>query len=70
MQDDGQAIKLARRFAILRSIYCALRGKTIPVTGLGLSIVKHGAMLHEAEIKIENDGKSGTSVVFCIPIAD
>jgi len=44
--------------------------KIIPGTGLGLSIVKHGALLHDAEIKIKSDGKSGTSVILYIPIAD
>jgi len=44
--------------------------RTIPGTGLGLSIVKHGAMLHDADIKVKSDGKSGTSVTLCIPIAE
>ena len=41
--------------------------KTVPGTGLGLSIVKHGALLHDADIEIKSDGKSGTSVIIYIP---
>ena len=31
-------------------------------TGLGLSIVKHGAILHNAEIKLESEPGKGTKM--------
>lgn len=36
--------------------------KEIGGTGLGLSIVKHGAILHNADVKIESDEGKGTTV--------
>ena len=31
-------------------------------TGLGLSIVKHGAMLHNAEVKVKSEVGKGTTM--------
>ena len=37
-------------------------------TGLGLSIVKHGAKLHNAEIKIESALNVGTEIKLIFPV--
>ena len=42
--------------------------KEIGGTGLGLSIVKHGAKLHNAEIKIESALNVGTEINLIFPI--
>ena len=42
--------------------------KEIGGTGLGLSIVKHGAKLHNAEIKIESVLNVGTEINLIFPI--
>lgn len=36
-------------------------------TGLGLSIVKHGAMMHQAEIRLESQPGKGTSITLDFP---
>ena len=36
--------------------------KEIGGTGLGLSIVKHGAMLHEAQIQMDSQENQGTTI--------
>jgi two-component system phosphate regulon sensor histidine kinase PhoR len=42
-------------------------GAAVKGTGLGLSIVKHGALLHGAEIDVRSDGISGTSITLTFP---
>ena len=42
--------------------------KEIGGTGLGLSIVKHGAKLHNAEIKIKSTLGVGTEIKLIFPI--
>jgi len=43
------------------------RSRQIGGTGLGLSIVKHGALLHGAEISVESDLGRGTSISVSFP---
>ena len=70
--DSGIGIPQTEQQRIFERFYRVDKShsKTVPGTGLGLSIVKHGAMLHDAGIEIKSDGKSGTSVILCIPIVD
>ena len=70
--DSGIGVPKAEQQRVFERFYRVDKShsKTIPGTGLGLSIVKHGAILHDADIKIESDGTSGTSVILCIPIAN
>ena len=70
--DNGIGIPKTEQQRVFERFYRVDKShsKTIPGTGLGLSIVKHGALLHDADIKIVSDGKSGTSVVLSIPAAD
>ena len=42
--------------------------KEIGGTGLGLSIVKHGAKLHNAEIKIQSTLDIGTKILIQFPV--
>ena len=46
------------------------RSKETGGTGLGLSIVKHGALVHGAEIELDSTVNSGTSVVIRFPKQD
>ena len=69
--DSGIGIPKVEQDRIFERFYRVDKShsKTIPGTGLGLSIVKHGALLHDADIKIKSDGRSGTSVILRMPIA-
>ena len=70
--DSGIGIPKAEQQRIFERFYRVDKShsKAVPGTGLGLSIVKHGAMLHDADIKIESDGESGASVILYIPAMD
>lgn len=44
------------------------RSKDTGGTGLGLSIVKHGALLHDAQIELKSKENQGTTVVLTFPM--
>jgi two-component system phosphate regulon sensor histidine kinase PhoR len=64
VSDTGIGIPKAEQSRIFERFYRVdkSRNSGIPGTGLGLSIVKHGAMLHRAEIEIKS-GKQGSSFI-------
>jgi len=70
--DSGIGVPKSEQQRIFERFYRVDKShsKTIPGTGLGLSIVKHGALLHGADIEIISNGRTGTSVLLKIPISD
>ncbi len=64
VRDTGIGIPFAEQSRIFERFYRVDKShsKAIGGTGLGLSIVKHGAILHGAEIKLESEENKGTSI--------
>lgn len=66
VQDDGPGIPRTERDLVLRRFYRLDRSRTSPGTGLGLSLVKAVAELHEAELRLE-DANPGLRVELRFP---
>ena len=64
VQDTGIGIPEADQSRIFERFYRVDKShsKAVGGTGLGLSIVKHGAQLHNAQIKVESRLNKGTTI--------
>ena len=64
VQDTGIGIPEADQSRIFERFYRVDKShsKAVEGTGLGLSIVKHGAQLHNAQIKVESRLNKGTTI--------
>ena len=68
--DTGVGIPPAEQDRVFERFYRVdkSRESSAQSTGLGLSIVKHGAALHGAKIDLESDGKTGTTITVTFPV--
>ena len=64
MEDTGIGIPEEDKERIFERFYRVDKShsKQIGGTGLGLSIVKHGAMIHDAQIHVESEVGKGTKM--------
>ena len=71
MSDTGIGIAPEHRTRVFERFYSVdkSRSKANGGTGLGLSIVKHGAMLHDAEVSLDSVPGRGTCVTVSFPAA-
>lgn len=68
MEDNGPGIPPEEREKVFRRLYRLERSRSTPGTGLGLSLVKAIAELHDAPIRLEGAGP-GLRVVIRFPLA-
>lgn len=68
--DTGTGIPLAEQERVFERFYRVdkSRENSAQSTGLGLSIVKHGAALHNAKLELQSDGKTGTVITILFPV--
>ena len=71
VSDTGIGIAPEHRTRVFERFYSVdkSRSKANGGTGLGLSIVKHGAMLHDAEVSLDSVPGNGTCVTVSFPAA-
>ena len=64
VRDTGIGIPQSEQSRVFERFFCVDKShsKLVGGTGLGLSIEKHGAMFHEAQIKLESTEGKGTSI--------
>ena len=69
MQDTGVGIPYEHRDRIFERFYRVEKShsKELGGTGLGLSIVKHGAQLHDAQIRVNSTVGQGTTITLIFP---
>lgn len=69
VQDTGIGIPAGEQERVFERFYrvSRSRSKTIEGSGLGLSIVKHGALLHQAEVEMESEVDQGTTIRLIFP---
>lgn len=69
VRDDGIGIAKEHQERIFERFYRVDKShsKETGGTGLGLSIVKHGALLHNAQLKIESEPEQGTLMTVSFP---
>ena len=69
VRDTGIGIPLQDQERVFERFYRVDKShsREIGGTGLGLSIVKHGALLHDAEIKLDSEPGKGTTVELRFP---
>jgi signal transduction histidine kinase len=67
ISDNGPGIPEEEREAVFRRLYRLERSRTSPGTGLGLSLVKAIADLHEAAITLD-DNEPGLNVTARFPL--
>ncbi len=65
VRDDGRGIPEKERERVFRRLYRLEASRTSPGTGLGLSLVKAVADLHDAEIRME-DARPGLRIVVVV----
>ena len=70
VRDTGIGIPKAHQERIFERFYRVdkARSKAIGGTGLGLSIVKHGAKLHDAQLEVQSEICSGTTIRIKFPL--
>lgn len=70
VSDTGVGIPATEQDRVFERFYRIdkSRESSAQSTGLGLSIVKHGAALHGAKITLKSDGKTGTSISVIFPL--
>jgi len=66
VEDNGPGIPLDERERVFRRLYRLERSRTSPGTGLGLSLVRAIADLHDGQVRLE-DAKPGLSVMVTFP---
>ena len=64
VEDNGIGIPESEQQRIFERFYRVDKSHSRETggTGLGLSIVKHGAILHNAQIKLESEPGKGTTI--------
>ena len=69
VQETGIGIPAGEQERVFERFYrvSRSRSKTIEGSGLGLSIVKHGALLHQAEVEMESEVDQGTTIRLIFP---
>ena len=69
MDDNGIGIPPEDQNRVFERFYRVDKShsKDISGTGLGLSIVKHGAALHDGQIRLESTPGKGTTVTLLLP---
>ena len=69
VQDTGVGIPYEHRDRIFERFYRVEKShsKELGGTGLGLSIVKHGAQLHDAQIRVNSTVGQGTTITLIFP---
>ncbi len=69
MADTGIGIPAQDQQRVFERFYRVDKShsKEIGGTGLGLSIVKHGAVLHDAQVELESTLGQGTTVRLIFP---
>lgn len=69
VRDNGIGIPASAQPRVFERFYRVDKShsKAVGGTGLGLSIVKHGAMLHHAEIELHSEEGAGTEIVVRFP---
>ncbi len=69
VQDTGVGIPYEHRERIFERFYRVEKShsKELGGTGLGLSIVKHGAQLHDAQIRVHSTVGQGTTITLIFP---
>ena len=69
VQDTGVGIPYEHRERIFERFYRVEKShsKELGGTGLGLSIVKHGAQLHDAQIRVRSTVGQGTTITLIFP---
>lgn len=69
VSDTGIGIPADQQSRVFERFYRVDKShsKEVGGTGLGLSIVKHGAILHHAQIRLESEVNSGTTVRILFP---
>lgn len=67
VQDDGPGVPEAERGRVFRRLYRLEKSRTSPGTGLGLSLVKAVADLHDATIRLDDAGP-GLRVEIAFPL--
>lgn len=65
VQDDGPGIPADKRAAVLQRFYRAQRNRTIPGSGLGLSVVAAIVRLHGFELTLEDADPGVRAVIDC-----
>jgi two-component system phosphate regulon sensor histidine kinase PhoR len=70
VDDTGIGIPIEHQPYVFERFYRVdkSRSKETGGTGLGLSIVKHGAVLHNAQIELKSKENQGTTVVLTFPM--
>lgn len=71
VEDNGIGIPVEDQDRVFERFYRVDKShsKDISGTGLGLSIVKHGAALHDGQIKLKSTPGTGTTVTLLLPQA-
>ena len=69
VRDTGIGIPAAQQSRVFERFYRVDKShsKAVGGTGLGLSIVKHGAVLHHAEITLHSELEKGTEIILKFP---
>ena len=66
VEDNGPGIPSDEREKVFQRLYRLERSRTSPGTGLGLSLVRAIADIHEGQVRLE-DAKPGLSVMVTFP---
>lgn len=67
VSDSGRGIPANRRNRVFERLYRLDESRSTPGSGLGLSLVRAAALLHDGSCEIE-DNHPGTRVVMRLPL--
>jgi len=68
VSDTGIGISLENQSRVFERFFRAEHSRRIAGTGLGLSIVKHIVVIHNGEISLKSNERSGTTIAVKLPI--